>query len=553
MELDQLLSPSDLVGCRYRQLQKRRHGEVAHSDVAKNRRRRLESAREIVGSLFPTSPQIGDNRHFFRVDLDAVDESDPSDIDRAWLETLEALAAGAHFIHNAVLQGRSSITIDAGLATLDDDHGAPAQLGSTAMLGASESKRQAHARRVDWYVRVDALVRRKDGTYYPVLVTNHRVARPDPTRRVKVISTSRLGLGNSGWAHYRLKNHAIDSYSLALAARGLDSLGLGCQRGGLIGQDRQLTFLLDTDMLQQGLDRAFSVPPQYQARRIKECSGCRYWSLCEPELVDRDDISLYLPGDRAAVFRSMGIDTVAGLVEANLGEASQLADAWRKGIHFLKKTPSILIPRFDVEIDLDVEAYLDQGAYLWGTYDGETYRPFVTFDGIDEAGIAREGENFARLWQWLRSRREHAYSHGLSFGVYCYSAHGENHWLRSSALRFHGRIEGAPSPREVQEFIESGQWIDVFALVKKNIIGTAGLGLKQVGPAAGFHWSSEEVDGEESITLYREAVGLDTTADIAQARALLLGYNADDCKATRVVREWLDCQAPGAPVFAADN
>ncbi|WBT08645.1 TM0106 family RecB-like putative nuclease [Corynebacterium sp. SCR221107] len=553
METDQLLSPSDLVGCRYRQVQKRRYPGLELTAAAINRRRRLESARELVASLFPSHPQLGDNRHFFRIDLLAVDETDPDDIDRAWLETLEALAAGAHFIHNAVLQGRSAIMIDAGSGTLSDDHGGRTQLGSTtAGLEASESN-LSDVRWVNWYVRVDALVRRKNGTYYPVLVTNHRVARPDSTRRVKVVGTSRLGLGNSGWANFRLKSHAIDSYSLALAARSLDSLGLGCQRGGLIGQDRQLTFLLDTDMLQQGLDRALAVPTQHEARRIKECAGCRFWQVCEPELVERDDISLYLPGDRAAAFRAKGIDTVEGLVEADLGEASRLADAWRKGILFLKKSPSIVIPRFDVEIDLDVEAYLDQGAYLWGTFDGETYRPFVTFDGIDQEGVSGEGENFARMWKWLSESRQQAAAEGKSFGVYCYSAHGENHWLRSSAQRFYRRIEGAPSPEEIQEFINSGHWVDVFALVKKNVIGTAGLGLKQVGPAAGFHWMSEEIDGEESITLYREAIGLDTTADVATARRLLLGYNADDCKATRAVREWLDQQAPGAPLLKTDR
>lgn len=517
METDHLISPLDLVGCRYRQVQKRRHPGIEAPESSHHRRRRLETAREVVFGLFPERPEIGDNRHFFRIDLPEVSpelsawsREDVDKIDEAYLFTLEALAAGAHFITNPVLEG-----VSAG---------------------------------IPWYVRVDALVRRKSGAYYPVLVTNHRVARPDPRRRVKVVATSRLGLGNSGWANYKLKSHAVDSYTLALASRALDELGLGCQRGGLIGQDRQLTFLLDTDMLQQGLDRALEVPVPTEARRIKECGACRFWPVCREELEARDDISLFLPGDRSRAFREEGITTVASLVDAKVGEPSVLAAAWRDGVHFLRRREDIEVPRFDREIDLDVEAYLDQGAYLWGTYDGEQYYPFVTWEGVG-GGEEAEGRNFARLWRWLAARREEAAAAGESVGVFCYAANGENHWLRFSARRFFDRVEGVPSPEEVEEFIGSGHWIDVFVHVKQNLAGTSGLGLKQVGPAAGFHWEAEDVDGEESVNIYREATGLEVGADVAAARQRLLGYNRDDCRATRAVREWLGAGAPGAPLM----
>lgn len=110
-------------------------------------------------------------------------------------------------------------------------------------------------------------------------------------------------------------------------------------------------------------------------------------------------------------------------------------------------------------------------------------------------------------------RRYAAEQAGQTFGAFCYSAHGENHWLRFSARRFHGKVEGVPSEAEVLAFIQSGQWHDVFVAVKNNLVGPEGLGLKVVAPAAGFSWEANDVDGEASVNLYREAVGLDTHVD----------------------------------------
>lgn len=148
-------------------------------------------------------------------------------------------------------------------------------------------------------------------------------------------------------------------------------------------------------------------------------------------------------------------------------------------------------------------------------------------------------------------RRAAAAARGESFVAYCYSAHGENHWMLGSARRFAGRVYGeyaVPAEAEVREFISSGQWVDVFRLVKEQLAGPGGLGLKIVAPAAGFHWEEVGFDGEESVHAYRIAVGGDPVA-AARARAQLLSYNGDDCRATAAVRSWLAAGTPGAPLL----
>jgi len=464
-------------------------------------------ARRAVWERLPVGPARGDSRarRFLRIDIPPV----PLDGDSfgAELATLEAVAAQATLITGAVF--------------------------------ATDS----------WRVDVDILARQPDGTYLPVIVSNHRVARSAEGEATPVIATARLGLGGPLDAPYRLRHHVADGYRLALAARAVEDLGVDGGWGAAIGQDRTRAFLTPTAPLQPALTAALAeITPERLPtvpRRVKECASCRFWPMCEPELVAMDDISLFLPGDRARAFRDRGITTVTGLIDADLGEPSRLARAWRDGVPLLRRTDTVTAPRADVEIDVDMEAYLDQGAYLWGAFDGAEYHPFATWTPL---GGDDEAENFARFWAWLQARRAQAHDLGLSFAAYCWSNHGENHWLTMSARRFGGRRYGdvvVPDEQEVAEFIASDEWIDLFRTVRSQLIGPFGLGLKVVAPEAGYTWADGDFDGEESVNARRLARGVDTQA--MEMRERLLRYNGDDCRATAAVRDWLRRGAPGTP------
>lgn len=484
-----VVRPSDLVGCRYRLRQRLRYPDIGPTQAGRARQERIVTARDIVFDLLPTRPALGDGRRraFRRIhaayDLDA---------------TLRALADKAHLITGAVLHG----TVDG----------------------------------VDVEAEADILVRQPDDTYLPVMISNHRVARPSVSSTMLAIPTHRLGLGAPLEFQAQQRHHTIDGYRVALAALLLEQRGLGHELAGVIGQERTKAYLAPVAPYVQAVREALAVPTPEEPRRLKQCASCRFWPLCETELENKDEISLVFPGERARPFRERDVHTIEGAIKARMGEPSAVAAAWRAGIPVLSRGHAPEVPRADVEVDIDMEAYLDQGAYLWGAYDGDVYHAFGTWD---EVGGDAEADNFTAFWRWLMGRREAAHAQGLSFAAYCYAAGGENHWLMNSARRF-----ATVDVDEVRGFIQSPEWVDVFAHVKRQLVGVDGLGLKVVAPLAGYRWD-DDIDGEASVA-YRHAARHGDQG----ARELLLRYNEDDCRATRAVRDFLDAGAPGVPLVS---
>ena len=293
---------------------------------------------------------------------------------------------------------------------------------------------------------------------------------------------------------------------------------------------------------------------------------------CEAELRAADDISLLLPGNRGDEYRRAGISTIRELARTDAaGE-----DRYRAAVRHRRARRTARArdhrPRADVEIDVDLEAYPAHGAYLWGACRRGRVRAArdVGAARADGLGGTAEAENFARFWDWLMERRAAAVGAGRTFRAYCWAAEGENHWLRHSAKRFAGlefvvegesagepaRIIAVPDVAEIERFISSDEWVDLFRVAKRQLISPAGLGLKVVAPMAGFSWRDEDADGEASLSFYRDAVGIGAGSGAAgdgagrsagggvggspAARAKLLRYNGDDCRSTAVVRDWLD-------------
>jgi len=456
-----MVQASDLVGCRFKGVQRRRFPDAPYPPEAQARHERRQQAADQLVRLLPYTKAIGDRGVFTRADANGD-----------FFDTLELMAAQTTVITHP-------------------------------------------------YMDCEALVR-WNGAYAPLVMSTHKLLYPAKAQ-TKVVATQRVGLSKPVTAELAPRHHTLDGYRVSLADRELARLGHDSGVALVTGQDLALCAIIETAPLAAPTDRALATPEPTGPRRVKECEGCRFWFDCKKILEARDDISLFLSGDKARPYMQRGIHTVDALIASG----NRLAAAWRAGVPALRKVPTSA-PLFDVEVDVDMEAYLNHGVYLWGTYDQHTYRPFVTWG---ELGGESEARNFAEFWSYLMDMR----ASSPSFCAFCYASGGENHWLRTSAKKFAG-YPGVPPVEEVNAFISSGQWIDVFKLVKSQLVGSNGLGLKVIAPLAGFTWEEEGVDGEESIELYR-----------ARERDRLLRYNRDDCRATAAVRHWLAQGAPGIP------
>nr|WP_318532636.1 ribonuclease H-like domain-containing protein [Corynebacterium terpenotabidum] len=554
------VTPADLTGCRRRSVLTRAVAagrlspEITASGLAgryaHHGRRMLR--RSAVWDALPTAARLGDRVRYSRVDV--IDDGTAEE------QTLEAIAAGVRLITGARLA-------DGGLAC-----------------------------DIDLLVRCDTDAGLTPATsYMPVAVTAHTIARRTApgaapgSAGVGVVDVAALGLSAPVPASLRHRSSPADSQRVAVAHVLLDRIGVASGSVGFIGGGTgpaggyTRCVVIDADRVLPGLERALSVSVPEVPVRVKECVTCEFHNHCRGELLARADISLMLPGDRGTAWRDLGVDTLPALADladrpvelrGMVGvdpEDASLAAAWLAGVEFLRRPLRRWITRPDlwcghpfrmpdrladgelpmaseladaVEIDVDMEAHPVRGTFLWGTFDGSEYRPFTDFSRDGD-----EGEHVARYWAWLMARRRAAHDAYRVFRVYCYSQQGENHWMRSYAGRFGGREYAPgvvmPTLAEVNAFLNSGEWVDVFALVKAALAATGSLGLKSVARLAGFSFSEKDVDGRAAVDLFEVALGEGDAA--SAARRTLERYNADDCYAPAAVRRWLRLGAPGVP------
>ncbi len=423
------------------------------------------------------------------------------------------------------------------------------------------------------------------GGYAPVLVVNHKVVDPRRGGSVsRAVVTRLLDWEPTPDPMLRLRRHPVDLDRLAHAWRLLDVLGYAVARpvGAVLGLGSGRAVVHDLESPLAVSDRNHSTRLAVVTgdvgtvpSRVGECRTCPWWQGwgsgdlsvrgCRDRLVDEDDVSLVVGGGQVGPLREVGVRTVAQLAAAGperpagwngepFADAVLRARAHRDGHVVVPKVARPAIPRADVEVDVDLESHLDDGAYLWGALltardglplEGEQggYRPFVTWDplpGVDE------GRGFAEFWRWLTGLRARVEGGGRTFRAYCFSRSAENAWMLSSATRFGpdatvAVVDGVPSVDEVRGFLSSDTWVDVHEAVTTQFVSTAGMGLKVVAPEAGFSWRDPAASGEASLGWYRHAQAA-RGAERDAGRARILAYNEDDVGATRAVREWISGQ-----------
>lgn len=429
------------------------------------------------------------------------------------------------------------------------------------------------------------LVKVPDG-YVPVIITNRRMV---DTRDTAGNSAPATLTPLHTWSpftepSYKIRRHAGSEYALVHARDLLIASGFASAdtRGALIGIDDDRPVVFDTAAKKPHYDKAFARAVSIarhdtptQAVRTAACMHCSLWKSfpspdgrtpgCEDQLRARRDISLIARGDSLQVLTKAGISTIdqmldltsapAAMSRADYSRIMASARAWTQGYSLVRTTDALSAPRADIELDVDTESYGQDGAYLWGTHlrlsdkaaqysQLETgYKPFVSWKQLPDAS---EAVTFANFWAWLTYLQRFAAAHDLTFTAYCYSTAAEGGWMHASARRFGPGSEhphpGIPDDNQVNEFLSSAHWVDMFDVVWSQFMSLEGKGLKKVAPHAGFSWRDSQASGEASVGWYRIAAGFDTDEDFSSeaARQRLLEYNEDDVLATLALREWIE-------------
>jgi predicted RecB family nuclease len=151
---------------------------------------------------------------------------------------------------------------------------------------------------------------------------------------------------------------------------------------------------------------------------------------------------------------------------------------------------------------------------------------------------------FAGLWAWLRQLRLACDTAGATFAAYCWFASAENQWLRVGG-------DHLDIAAEVEAFIDSPAWVDLYVVVRRQLVTGHAYGLKVVAGLLGFRWRDEDPGGAQSMQWWERAVAPAGTAEERDAaRRRLLAYNEDDVAATAHIRDWLGQRVDGLPSVA---
>jgi predicted RecB family nuclease len=308
------------------------------------------------------------------------------------------------------------------------------------------------------------------------------------------------------------------------------------------------------------LERFADAPRSTVAVPCAACDLCGFRSVCEAEWRAQDDLS-YVAGIRRSqtlALEGAGVATLAALADgsvlgapvdltagtlATLHEQAELQAATRSSgtiaTRLVQPTEQgrgfERIPepsRLDLAIDLEGDPFwrADRDlTFMFGLLsragDEWTYRPEWAHDEDEERALAATVID-AIHQRLLADSAMHVYHYG----------HVEVSVLKRLCMLY------AVREAELDQLLRRHVFVDLAQAVRQAVrIGLEGYGLKQVEKLPGFVRTAEVGRGADAVLEYERYLG---SRDPRHLRAIE-SYNAEDCRSTVAVLEWLRDQAPG--------
>jgi predicted RecB family nuclease len=240
-----------------------------------------------------------------------------------------------------------------------------------------------------------------------------------------------------------------------------------------------------------------------------------------------------------AAYAGSGVWNLAGSIDqARVTKVGKVH--LQREVDFVGLLPSTIEQDVDIE-DCDGFVYLIGVRTVGRKKDGEDWKLRSEYNAFVDWSHTPEGEArvFAEFWAHVQSWRDKAKSNKWGYRAYHYTKH-ENAAFTALATRHAGK-DGIPTVEELTEFLDSKEWTDLHRVVSTQLIWpTESVTLKDIAKWVRFSWRDSDPGGGNSIAWYRTAIGSEDEVVRNENRERLLKYNADDCQAQVMVREWLN-------------
>lgn len=394
--------------------------------------------------------------------------------------------------------------------------------------------------------------------------------------------------------------HKEDALQLAHYVIHLQNIGLAFTdaRAGIIGKDGEFIHwaYLDQVLLGRGKNAPSAILVYYESFKAAQDLALKSIAKNKDHAIEVDSIAKITPGDYGCLrceFKKVCLNEIeefdggnghvtllAGVTpnfqEAHIPDIDSIADlriatnlpsqaevskirarVWQTKVpELLDPSEPLVIPEFDIEIDIDLEnsqAALFENlgeelpgkdqVYLYGygildrtisrDWRSGDFKSIINFNDTVEAEI----EVLSSMWKALKSEVAKAEASGKSIGIFHYSKH-EQSWFRKYA-RSHAAVPNTPSLQEIEDFMAK-YFVDLMEYSKLVALPATGYGIKKLAPLAGFTWQVNDPGGADSLLRYREAIDVSLSQDERDAnREWLRSYNIDDVRATFAVRDYL--------------
>jgi len=282
------------------------------------------------------------------------------------------------------------------------------------------------------------------------------------------------------------------------------------------------------------------------------CKLCPWYTSCKKLCTDRNDLSMEFSlgrSKRATLQEDVGITTVTELATIDipsllakkatdkeylrgLAESSLTTLKKRASVLVSSKTPviytPIVFPKVAYELYFDIEDDPTQGfVYLHGVYerhDGkERYIPFVAKENSKDA----EKQAWKEFWDYIHALPPDDYC------LYYYSSHEPTTYKRMQK-----QYTDVISLDEIETIFTSQHAIDLYygCILKYTDWPLYSYSLKEIARYLGFDWRDKTPSGALSIQWFNEYLEDKDPKKLQR----IIEYNEDDCKATMVIKDYLD-------------